>query len=456
MISDATIQELIYWTQKATSNTAGTKRVHEDILTKSGIAILDKLVKEVKEVDTPISIVYVTQANKDTTLGGIIDSTKLYWLDGLINMGATYVTVPIGGINLGGATFGISGLVSDEDNYAIFRSESPEIGSGDILGMNFLLSASGVNSKVYDLYDSDGTHAHEVTRVNYINCTSLGDLHGYRQGLEEGTGRFGGSPFLTLHGDWAGGFRVTTSITRGLDAGMTEPLFKEGTAFSMESRFLTDMNVDLPALAAFTDFDGIHFPNPSTIQFKGMEVTRDGVYDAEDTNITPNLTAGQVACEWKGNNGIPNTYVGGTLTVLTEVETVVTDPDTWYPMNATWLALDLQHFDQPSSGQLRHLGASPREFEISMSCVTDGTPVDELGIKFRKWDDSEGIFNELLYTTQIRQINNFAGGNDNAVFFNLIGVTLDSNDYIYMEGKNVLDNNNFTNEAGSFWRIQER
>ena len=55
-------------------------------------------------------------------------------------------------------------------------------------------------------------NAFEFTRVNYINCTSLGDIYDYRQGLESGTGRFGGSPSLTLHGVWVGGYRITTSV----------------------------------------------------------------------------------------------------------------------------------------------------------------------------------------------------------------------------------------------------
>ncbi len=45
-------------------------------------------------VDGVSSRIIVTQQNKDITLGGIIDSTKVYHLDGIIDMGSTQITVP--------------------------------------------------------------------------------------------------------------------------------------------------------------------------------------------------------------------------------------------------------------------------------------------------------------------------------------------------------------------------
>ena len=161
-------------------------------------------------------------------------------------MGATQITVPTTGLFLKGYNFESSGLISSADNYTMFISESPFIGSGGVLGTDYYVSVTGANSKVYELYDATGFNAFEFTRINYIDCTSLGDIYDYRQGLEIGTGRFGGSPSLTLHGLWRGGYRVTTSIVRSLAGTMTEPLFKEGTLFQMNSRFLTDINVDLP------------------------------------------------------------------------------------------------------------------------------------------------------------------------------------------------------------------
>jgi hypothetical protein len=266
--------------------------------------------------------VLVTQDNFLTTICGTIDSTKEYFLDGIIDIGSNSITVPTTGLGIRGYSFNTSGLISTADNYTMFVSESIAIGSGDLLGTDYLVKVSGANSKVYELYDATGFNAFEFTRVNYIDCSSLGDLYDYRQGLELGTGRFGGSPTLTLNGVWVGGYRITTSIVRSLSVSMTTPLFKEGVLFQMNNRFLTDINVDLPANASLLDFKAANFPNPSTLQLKGAIISRDGIFNAADANIVTNLSASDLSCEFKGNLGINNTFVGGSLNNTTEVTTV--------------------------------------------------------------------------------------------------------------------------------------
>ena len=199
-----------------------------------------------------------------TQLTGLLDSTKEYFLDGIIDFTGTglNIEVPQGGLNLRGYNFDISGLKCDDAAYTLFTS--PVGGSGNVLGADYLIDVNGVGSQVYNLTSDTGNEAFEFSRINYNNCSSLGTITNYRQGLEDGTGRFGGSPSLTLAGTWVGGYRITTSIVRQLSAGMTEPLFKSGAGFTMASRFLTDINVDLPANAALFDFSPSSFTNPST------------------------------------------------------------------------------------------------------------------------------------------------------------------------------------------------
>lgn len=402
------------------------------------------------------NIIVVNQDNVSTTLGGIIDSNKEYFLDGIIDLGTTQITVPPTGITIRGYSFDISGLISSVDNYTMFISESIAIGSGNVLGFDYLVSVTGAASKVYDLYDATGFNAFEFQRINYNDCTSLGDIYDYRQGLETGTGRFGGSPSLTLNGLWRGGFRITTSIVRGLAGTMTEPLFKEGVIFQMNSRFLTDINVDLPTLAPLCDFKPVNFPNASTIQFKGCEVTRDGAYSATDTNLLPNLSEGDLPCYWKNNNGLPNTFVGGTSLCLIEGETTINTVGVYEDVAGTWGANQLQHFSVEPEGKLKHLGSTPRDFEISLNINIDGGSNDDLAIKFFKFDDSLGSEIPLDYTIQKRPVNNFSGGRDVAFFVNFLGVTLDKNDLLYIKVANLTDTTNVTFESLSFFRIQER
>lgn len=394
--------------------------------------------------------VRVTQTNKDSTIGGTIDSNKEYFLDGVIDMGSTQITVPVNGITIKGGSFDISGLVSSENNYTMFISESIAIGSGNFLGFDYHISVTGTNSKVYELYDSNGFHAIEVGRVNYNDCTSLGDLHGYRQGLEFGTGRFGGSPSLSLHGAWLGGFRISTSIVRGLSGSMTEPLFKSGTLFQMESRFLTDLNVDLPALAPLLDFSDTNFPNPSTLEIKSAVVTRDGLITINDSNVTPNIAPSNLSCSWKGNNGLKNTFVGAKATLTTEVATTISGglPST---LLGTFTNTELQHFDSPSNGKLRHLGNNPSEYTVNFDFVLEGGSNDDYRIDLIKDDGSEAIVYQ-----QTRVINNLTGGRDVAYFTGLTNITLNINDFVYWQVSNLSDNSNCTLESGSSWSVEER
>jgi hypothetical protein len=396
--------------------------------------------------------IIVTQANVATTLGGAIDSTKQYFLDGAIDMGALTITVPPTGISIIGLSFDISGLYSSEDNYTMFVSESIAIGSGNILGADYYVSVTGTNSKVYELYDATGFNAFEFQRINYNGCTSLGDIYDYRQGLESGTGRFGGSPSLTLHGLWRGGFRITTSIVRSMSDVTTEPLFKSGTLFQMNSRFLTDINCDLGDLQPFCDFVPADFPNESTIQFKGVIMTRGGVSNSDDTNITPNLSASDLSCDWDNNIGMNNTFIGGTLTNTVEAETTIAVAGVGVDMAGTWTASDLQHFDSPAPNELRHLGNDPKDFRISFSFVVDGGSGDNIGIELVKDD---GVSPSLEFT-QVRVINNLQGARNVAYFTGTFNVRMNKNDLVVWQVTNITNTTNVTLELDSAWIIEER
>lgn len=397
----------------------------------------------------PVNRVIVNQSNVDSTLGGVIDSEKLYFLDGIINCDGVNIIVPNGGIFISGYNFDISGLVCLDNNATLFTSDVG--GAGDVLFSNFKIEMSGTNSKVYDLTDSDGLHAIECNLINYDNCTSLGDIYNYRQGLESGTGRFGGSPSLTFHGTWLGGFRITTSIARNMSNVTTAPLFCSGTAFVMQSRFLTDINIDLGTLQPFADFNDTNFPNPSTLELRDVILTRNGLTVPNDTNITPNISASNLSCSWKGNNGVPNTFVGGIATVTTEVLTTISIVNTPVVLNGTITTSDLQHFDSPANGQLRHLGSNPREYTVNFDFVLEGGANDDYKIELVRNDGVDTVIYQ-----QTRVVNNLAGGRDVGYFSGLANAILNQNEYVFWQVSNLSDNSNCTLELDSSWSVEER
>ena len=396
-----------------------------------------------------ISVVFVRTA---ADLLPPLDNTKMYVLDGIIDMGSQSIEVPSGGLNLLGYSFDVSKLISSAAGYVMFTS--PIGGSGNVLGREMAIEVTGSGSSVYNLVGDTGFEAIELVRVNWNDCENLGTITNYRQGLETGTGRFGGSPNLTLAGTWVGGYFIDTSIVRNLDPSMTGALYQAAVGFTMSSRFRSNQNVDLPASVAFLDFSPAEFPNSSTVQLDGCLVSRNGVFDSEDANITPNLNPGDLPAKFLNNVGMKNTFVGGRLDITAQITTVISTINTFVVLAGTMSSSDLQHFDSPVNGQLRHLGNSPNEFSIRLSILVEGPANDLITLKVVKWDDSASSFVDVAELA--RTISSLQGGRDVAYMAIDINVDLDIDDYIRLEIANNSGTGNLTAEDGGWLFAQMR
>lgn len=421
----------------------------------SKLNISEKLLVKGVQVSVFENAVVITQASDlsgTVSNGNPLLSTVEYFIDGVIDMGSQSIEIPQGGLNLSGYNFDVSKLISSEDDYTMFTS--PGTGSGNILGTNYAIEVTGSNSQVYDIVSDTGLEAFEFSKINYNNCTSLGEIDSYRQGFESGTGRFGGTPNLTLTGTWLGGYFIDSSIVRSLDASMSGGLFQAGAGFIMTSRFRSNQNIDLPANVSFFDFSPGNFINPSTVQIVGAIISRNGVFDATDPNLTPNMSSFDLVSAWSENVGLANTFTGGDSLVAVEVTTIIGATSTFVDLAGTWVASDLQHFDSPANGQLRHLGGSPREYKVTATLTIDGNANDEISIKVRKWDNSAGSFVDVI--TQTRPINSLAGIRDVAFFTVIAHVILDPNDYVILQVANNTAVRNVTADLDSFYLVERR
>ena len=401
------------------------------------------------------STIVVNQANLATTLGGVIDSTKVYVIDGIVDFTGTglSIEVPATGISYKGTTFDISRIICSDVNYTLFVSAVG--GAGNVLGIDCALEVTGTGSQVYNLTDATGFNAFEFTRINYNNCTSLGTITGYRQGFEAGTGRFGGTPELTLAGTWVGGYFIDSSIVRGLTDG-AYTLYKAGAGFTMASRFRSNQNIDLPPLTSFFDFAPANFTNPSTVQIQTAIVTRGGVFNASDSNISPNMTASDLVSVWKNNTGMSNTFEGGEMLVATEAVTPIATAGVFVDLEAAvWTPSDLQHFATVlNTGVLIHLGNTPREYKAVVSFNIISTAGNVVTLRVTKYDSSTTSFVTVL--EQSREVNNFVGGRDVAFFTINVKTELDQDDFIKLEVANITAANNVTAEVDSFYIVEER
>lgn len=416
---------------------------------KDGESLFDAFTK----VEANFTDLYSSGSNstilvRDASDFGVIDSTKIYVIDGFIDMGSTTIQVPSSGINIQGYSTNISGLFSSASTYTMFQGS----GAGNVFIVDCDLSVSGVNSKVLDL-SNGGTAAFEIVNVNFTNCTNIGEINGYRQGLEINTSRFGGNPRLTLSGAWTGGYFISTSIVRGINSA-SYFLFNAGTGFTMQSRFRTNQNIDLPLGVGLLDFSDANFPNSSTLQLIDMIVTRNGVLDSEDTGYTPNITADNLSCRWKGNTGLPNTFEGGAVNNSAEAATVVSATSTFYDLNGTWDTSELVHFDSPANGQLRNLGDTPTAFTVQGQFVLESGANDIVELKVVVFRSSTSTFVDGQSIR--RPIANSLGGDDVAYYVVNSNITLNQNDYVKIQVANNTSTANIIAKDDSYFKVDAK
>ena len=395
-------------------------------------------------VETITSQKIVKQASD---LSGTLDSTITYFIDGIVDMGSQSIEVPAGGLSISGATFDVSQLISSAGAYTMFTS--PVGGSGNLVLKDLAVSTSGAGSSVFGLTDTNGLSSIEIKVVNFNDCTSLGYLDGYRQGLESGTGRFGGTPELEFRNTWIGGYRTETTIARAM--GSFTSLFKAGTGFTFDGRVILGMNCDLPTSGAFFDFAPANITNDESLQIANARITRNGVLDSSDTTTHPNIDHTNVKSLWSNNTGIPNTTKYIKASVITEVETTISAVDTYYPLLGTFNVETSSHLSMPSNGEFELLSGNG-SYQIVGDLVIEGGTNDVLDVRVTKSTDGGITYPEEI-THIRRQVNALVGGRDVAFFpLNLIA-TLRDGDRVRLEIENQSGITNVTAEIDSYFII---
>lgn len=378
----------------------------------------------------------------------VIDSSVEYFIDGVVDMGYRSIVVPPSGINISGYNFDLSKLISSHSNYTMFIS--PDGGSGNFLGKDYGIEVTGEGSSVYNLTSATGFEAFEFQRINYNGCTSLGIISNYRQGLESGTGRFGGSPDLTIAGNW-NGFRIETSIVRNIYSGTV--LFKAGNSLVFSGRFITNMNLDLPAVGSFCDFSDSNFLNDESFLIQGAFITRQGVVNAKDANITPGITNESIKSNWQNNTGIGNTNKYIKASCSASVPTPIPGIATYYPLLGTFTVSRQVHFDMPANGEFRLLTGTG-DYLVGGDLVISGTANNNIGVRVVRSTDGGATFTEEVSHVE-RVINNLAGGRDVA-FVPISFVTpMDKGDRLRLEVENYTSASALTMEIDSFITISE-
>lgn len=387
--------------------------------------------------------IIVNQNNVSWTLGGIIDSEKEYFIDGVVDMNGISISIPSDGIEIKGYSFDISKLVCDENNYTMFSS----LDCGNVLISYLTIETNGTGSKVFDLTSSTGNEAVEINVVNFDNCTSRGSLDGFRQMLESGNGFFGGSPEIELIGNM-NGYRMDQSIIRGINN--ITSFFKSGSGLEFSGRFTCEVNADLNTTGALFDFSDSNFLTKDSFIMSSCFVTRNGNIDTSDTTLYPNIDEKNVNSLWSNNTGIPNTKKYLSSSITTEITTTINSIDTYEVLNGTFTidANNLSHFDSPLNGQYRLLSGNGT-YQIFGDFVIEGNANNVIDLRVTKSID-DGVTFPIQVNHIRRTINSIVGSRDVAFFSINFLSDLKEGDRIRVEVENKTSTNNVTAEIDSF------
>lgn len=386
------------------------------------------------------NVIYVKQPSDF----GTVSSDNIYMIATFIDMGTTSINIPDGqDLNITGTGYNSCGLFSTEDNYTMFVGDVAGVGDVFIRGLD--LSVSGANSKVGTIKGKTGFEFISHIEVNFSNCTKAWEIESFRQGEEFNTGRFNGTPQMEFIGTWLGGYLIERSLTRFLDDTWTEPLFKAGAGLTFDSRFDSNMNLDLGTNGSYLDFSPSNFTKTELLQLKNGLVTRDGVFETDQSTITPNINETNKESLWRNNTGIANTNKGGVLSITTQAETTITTQNDWVDLAGTFTLTREQHTDSPANGQIRSLDQNPVDYNLTGSVLLNGTANSVIECRINIFRDATSTFEPQDMFRTI--ISSNLGGTDIGTIFLFDRFTLNENDYIKIEVRNTTGAQNVTAET---------
>lgn len=391
---------------------------------------------------SPISFSNVVIVRDASDLANI-DSTKSYMLDGIVDMGSAQVVVPAGGISLSGLNGArdTAKIISSAENYTMFVS--PDGGySGDVVMESMTIEVTGAASSVFDLDNDGNSNALDVSKVNFIGCTSLGALTDYRQMLLSEIGFIGGSDGLTFNGTWTG-LAVLNSIAVNFPAAT---LFKEGASLTFGGSVRANINfLDVNSASVLMDFDEANILSDAGVLLSGVRTTA--------ADAMPNLPGSSVKVRYAECQGIRNTYIGGQWVISSATATIIGAPDTPVKLAGTTTYADLQWFTNGGgNNSITYISDQTTEVEIKCVLTFVGTNGDQVNVHLRQWDDSASDYIDLSESGAATL--NASGRAEGVASFAY--AVLDENDRVEVWVENLTAGRDVTAQAAGLFAVTER
>ena len=394
--------------------------------------------------NTAVKILYITEASQ---LSGTLDSTVLYFLDGQIDMGTTSIVVPSGGLSLAGHGFGISGLVSTEDNHTMFVTDGLTY-SGDLFLTSLDIRCSGVGSKVFDLDNLENFNACEWSTVNFLSCTSLGEIKNYRQGLGRNVAWISCKDGLTMTGAWSGGFAIVDSIVVG--APLTGVLFRAGAGLLIGGSFRSNINILGLGTAGgyFCDFAPANFTLDAGFNLTGVRANK-------AVNNIPNMPASSTKALITGCTGIGNTYAGGAFRSTNQATITISTVDTLYQIGNVGDFSEGYWFSKANTNGLQLDSTQDIQVDVGGSMSFSGSTNREIEVQLKKYVSSTTSYVDIG-PVYLATLNGGSTGTraENVTFAATTGMS--QNDRVEVWVKNVTDATDITVLAAGQFQVFER
>jgi len=394
--------------------------------------------------DAPKSIKYVRSA---FDLSGNLSSTTLYYIDGIVEMGSQQVIVPEGGLSIGGNGFSTSCLKSNVDNYTMFVT-ADEGYSGAFLMSKLDVIVSGSNSSCFSLDNKGNGSGVNFDSMNFVNCTSIGEIGGYIQGLSRSIGFVNCLDGFTLSGEWSGGWAAIDSIVVG--STMTGVLFRAGTALTLGGSFRSNMNILQLGTSGgvFCDF------SPSNIVLDtGFVLT--GLRTNPESNTLPNMPATSTKALIKNCVGIGNTYQGASHTPTADSVVVITTQGELTQLTGAMTLTDSYWYSTANTNGLRLDCSQTVEARCDGIFSFSGQANTEVILQIRQYDASEDAYVNVgpEYLTTIN--GGLLGTLSSNVAFSG-NLRMDQGDRAEVWIKNITGTNNITLKAGGKFEVLTR
>jgi hypothetical protein len=346
---------------------------------------------------------------------------------------------------IAGVNQNVNSLYSSEDNVTLIKSTYN-------LFMNALeIYLDGDNQTVWDNRGTTTFESFELNQVVVYSggsplATGTNSKMGYIESIRQG---FMGTMFFWGVHDgfecakhWVGGgLRISNTLWLMCTGKFYYSSVSDPVVF--ETRFSSNANVNVPLGSIGYDFPETAFTYDGQYQLQSGNASGAGVIVTEWNGKSP---AYNTRANFRNNNGIQNTYIGGEWKLTFATTTTINTQNVWTPLNLATAEFDLAWFSE-SNGVFTYLSDTPLDFTSINAITMTGKSGDIIELMARRVEFIGGIETDLQ-EAQLTIKGTLNQGRSTATPLNTTG-KLVKGDQLRIDVRNTSGNQDVTSMPGT-------